>query len=132
MKVYSKWSIKDDNGYWAYVVDQSDGVSCSWGKSDNTDGNYLELFAIYSALKIISSNCIICSNNEFIINGVQTHCKNWHDNNWQSKNFKQIKYKELWETLYNNKYTMEFDKDIINNKYTEMANIIVEELTGIV
>ena len=125
MDVYITGAENDYERAWAYVISKEDGVSCSYGKVSTNDENYLEILAIYKLLQNVDCNVIIHTNKSFVMNGLRL-CDTWSSNNWQTAKGKPVKYKDMWELLFDQKHRITFENQD-NVTFVNMANELCKE-----
>ena len=121
-------------GGWAYVI-VSDGnpMSYSSGGEALTTNNKMELTAVIRAIEDTSVMGVpemnICTDSQYVKNGITTWIINWKKNGWKTASKDPVKNKELWEQLdklnSTNKIRWIWVKGHAGIKYNEMCDSLV-------
>lgn len=72
-----------------------------YGGAQLTTNNRMELTAIISGLEALTEPCevIICTDSQYVKNGMESWIHNWKKNGWKTANKKVVKNDDLWKAL---------------------------------
>lgn len=91
-------------GGWGYCI-LCDGalIASSSGGDKLTTNNKMELTAVIEALKFAISNGIssleICTDSQYVKNGITEWIANWKKKNWKTSSGDPVKNRQYWEEL---------------------------------
>lgn len=91
-------------GGWGYCI-LCDGalIASSSGGEKLTTNNKMELTAVIEALKFAISNGIssleICTDSQYVKNGITEWIANWKKKNWKTSSGDPVKNRQYWEEL---------------------------------
>ena len=88
-------------GGWGAVLESGGHKKELSGYSPRTTNNVMELTAAIESLKALkrSSRVIVCSDSNYVIQGMTSWIHGWVKNNWRTAGKKPVKNQELWQAL---------------------------------
>lgn len=130
---------KTKNGGYASVVKETNEIVC--GNETNTTNNKMELQAVIRGLAHLpdDSNVVVHSDSQYVINAFNKRwINNWKKNGWKTANGQDVKNKQEWETLAEQKerhkkvkfvWVKGHNGDHYNEAADQFANVAAQHLT---
>lgn len=88
-------------GGWGAVVSHGDRVKELGGYEASTTNNRMELTAAIESLNELGGEEMVtlCTDSQYVINGITKWVKGWQKNGWQTKEKKDVLNRDLWQAL---------------------------------
>ncbi len=125
-------------GGWANVILADGTENPHSGGEHLTTNNRMELMAVIQALTEISTNpqwsaksITVCTDSQYVKNGITTWIKNWKKNNWKTASKQPVKNQDLWTILDSlaSKLNIQWNwvKGHAGIKYNEICDSLCQE-----
>jgi len=119
-------------GGWGALVKFDEVKKEIFGGSKDTTNNQMELKAAIEGLKALSEPCFIelTTDSKYVMQGITQWIDNWQKNNWKTANKKDVKNKDLWIELYNEKSKHQINWNWVKGHSGHRENEIADELAN--
>ena len=119
-------------GGWGALVEYGDVTKEYCGGNKETTNNQMELQAAIEGLKILNEACIVnlTTDSKYVMQGITQWIDNWQKNNWKTANKKDVKNKNLWIELYNEKSKHQINWNWVKGHSGHRENEIADELAN--
>ena len=103
-----------------------------YGGQKDTTNNQMELKAAIEGLKALSEPCFVelTTDSKYVMQGITQWIDNWQKNNWKTANKKDVKNKNLWIELYNEKSKHQINWNWVKGHSGHRENEIADELAN--
>ena len=88
-------------GGWGAILRYGDAERELFGGEAYTTNNRMELQAVIAGLSALKRSCRveICTDSQYVKNGMESWLANWKKNHWQNSQKKAVKNQDLWQKL---------------------------------
>ena len=120
------------NGGWAAIINEDGKIKKISGSEKNTTNNRMELLAPINALKemTVRSEINIFTDSQYVKLGITEWINKWTINNWQTSKKEDVKNKDLWIELYNEKSKHQINWNWVKGHSGHRENEIADELAN--
>jgi len=120
------------DGGWGVLIEYENVSKEYFGGELNTTNNKMELKAAIEGLKALKEPCIVnlTTDSKYVMQGITQWIDNWQKNNWKTANKKDVKNKNLWIELYNEKSKHQINWNWVKGHSGHRENEIADELAN--
>ena len=134
VKIYTDGACSGNPGLggWGVLMVYETKEKELYGGQKDTTNNQMELKAAIEGLKALSEPCFVelTTDSKYVMQGITQWIDNWQKNNWKTANKKDVKNKNLWIELYNEKSKHQINWNWVKGHSGHRENEIADELAN--
>ena len=134
VKIYTDGACRGNPGLggWGVLIVYETKEKELYGGQKDTTNNQMELKAASEGLKALSEPCFVelTTDSKYVMQGITQWIDNWQKNNWKTANKKDVKNKNLWIELYNEKSKHQINWNWVKGHSGHRENEIADELAN--
>ena len=134
VKIYTDGACRGNPGLggWGVLMVYETKEKELYGGQKDTTNNQMELKAAIEGLKALSEPCFVelTTDSKYVMQGITQWIDNWQKNNWKTANKKDVKNKDLWIELYNEKSKHQINWHWVKGHSGHRENEIADELAN--
>ena len=134
VKIYTDGACRGNPGLggWGVLMVYETKEKELYGGQKDTTNNQMELKAAIEGLKALSESCFVelTTDSKYVMQGITQWIDNWQKNNWKTANKKDVKNKNLWIELYNEKSKHQINWNWVKGHSGHRENEIADELAN--
>ena len=134
VKIYTDGACRGNPGLggWGVLMVYETKEKKLYGGQKDTTNNQMELKAAIEGLKALSESCFVelTTDSKYVMQGITQWIDNWQKNNWKTANKKDVKNKDLWIELYNEKSKHQINWNWVKGHSGHRENEIADELAN--
>ena len=134
VKIYTDGACRGNPGLggWGVLMVYETKEKKLYGGQKDTTNNQMELKAAIEGLKALSEPCFIelTTDSKYVMQGITQWIDNWQKNNWKTAKKEDVKNKDLWIELYNEKSKHQINWNWVKGHSGHRENEIADELAN--
>ncbi len=134
VKIYTDGACRGNPGLggWGVLMVYETKEKKLYGGQKDTTNNQMELKAAIEGLKALSEPCFVelTTDSKYVMQGITQWIDNWQKNNWKTANKNDVKNKDLWIELYNEKSKHQINWNWVKGHSGHRENEIADELAN--